>query len=61
MVRKYFKYINIEKNKTNSLCDLNTTLKINLKNNFKIEDKNNISLLLNKFRIKETRDLINIA
>ena len=59
--RTYTKYINIKENKNNLLCNLNTTLKIDIENIFNWEDKKRIVWLMEKFRIKESIDLINIS
>lgn len=59
--RKYYKYIKVEKNTSNNLCNLNTYLKIELKNTFKKADEKRILLNMKKFRIKPNTDLINIA
>lgn len=59
--RTYNKYTSIKENKNNSLCNLNTNIKIDIKNNFNLEDKNRIVSLMKKFRIKENIDLINIS
>ena len=59
--RKYIKDVEINENKENNKCTLNSNLEIILKNTFTKEDEKRIIESMKKFRIKSNESLVNIA